>query len=212
MKQLKLIRSALTSMFAHLGYPGSEKWDRKKMLGQINKLPNLVDEDTDAGDHAELLDSLIEAVESGTPIHISNTAQEDDETMTEETPETTKPTKKVAKKKTVKKKAASASKPTKKVAKKATKKKTAAAPAKKVAKKKGPGVLSTIADLLQAASAKKPITKAEIAAKLEKAFPDRDPESMAKTVGVQVPSRISTERGIDVQTVKKDGTTAYFAK
>lgn len=63
----------------------------------------------------------------------------------------------------------------------------------KQGKKKGRGVIATIAQSIEDAG-KKGITKEEILGILTKAFPNREPESMKKTINVQVPNRISKER------------------
>jgi hypothetical protein len=88
-------------------------------------------------------------------------------------------------------------------------KKTLAAlkPAKPAAKKgggggkaktpRGEGVIATIVEILKKAP-KAGVTKAEIVAELSKRFPDRNPDSMTRTVNVQVPGRISREKGISV--------------
>jgi hypothetical protein len=60
--------------------------------------------------------------------------------------------------------------------------------------KKGPGVIATMVELLQGASAKAPLSKADLIAKLEKAFPDRP--NVSKTVSCQLGKRIEKEQGI----------------
>lgn len=84
-------------------------------------------------------------------------------------------------------------KPAKKSAKKEEKKPAAKkeAPAKK--KEKGPGVIQTIADLIEGAG-KKGISKDDILKELEETFPDKALDSMKGTINVQVPNRISRER------------------
>lgn len=82
-------------------------------------------------------------------------------------------------------------KPTKKADKKPAKKE--AAPVKKEKKEKGPGVIQTIADLIEN-SGEKGISKDKILEKLEKVFPDKALDSMKGTINVQVPNRISKER------------------
>lgn len=69
------------------------------------------------------------------------------------------------------------------------------AKAKKQATEKGPGVISTIADLI---NEKGPITKDKILKELTKRFPDRDPDAMIKTINVQLPNRMSRERGMNI--------------
>lgn len=58
------------------------------------------------------------------------------------------------------------------------------------------GVITSIEEFLMASTEAKPLTKKQITDKLAKRFPDRDPELMAKTVGVQIPGRIQRERGV----------------
>jgi len=67
-------------------------------------------------------------------------------------------------------------------------------------KKKKPGVISTIIEVLKKG---KPVTKEAILAVLTKRFPDRSAESMSKTINVQVPNRIAKEQGIKVEKTKK---------
>lgn len=62
---------------------------------------------------------------------------------------------------------------------------------------KGPGVISTIFTLVSD-SGKTGISKAEILAKLVEMFPDRAADGMEKTINVQLPSRMSKERGITI--------------
>jgi hypothetical protein len=82
---------------------------------------------------------------------------------------------------------------TKKSAKKPVKKAAAAKP------DKGPGVIASIVEFLQAASAKSALSKEALLGKLAKRFPDRSPDCMAKTINAQVPGRLRKERELDVQ-------------
>lgn len=84
--------------------------------------------------------------------------------------------------------------------KKATAKKKAAAGKKNAGEKKEkkPGVIATILDMITA----KPMTEDQIVAALVKKFPDRLEESMRKTVKVQLPNRMSKEKGVNI--VKDD--------
>lgn len=64
---------------------------------------------------------------------------------------------------------------------------------------KTPGVIDTIEAVLKAAGEKgKGVTKEQIADKLAKAFPDRERDAMLKTVNVQVPSRLKSDRNLKV--------------
>lgn len=58
----------------------------------------------------------------------------------------------------------------------------------------GPGVIVSIVEMIEKADPKVGISKEEILAELVKKFPERDKVKMSKTVAVQVPARISSER------------------
>lgn len=76
---------------------------------------------------------------------------------------------------------------------------------------KGPGVIATIEELLLGATKKEPITKEELVKALSKKFKERDADAMKKTVGVQVPSRIATERDLEVNVISTENGKAYWA-
>ena len=76
----------------------------------------------------------------------------------------------------------------------------------KKADKKGPGVISTIFTLVSD-SGKTGISKADILAKLVEMFPDRAEDGMEKTINVQLPSRMSKERGVTIKKLE-DGNFA----
>lgn len=73
------------------------------------------------------------------------------------------------------------------------------APKKGKAPPKAAGVIQCIADIVSAATAKKPITKEQIHEKLCKRFPDRDSDSLKTTVGIQVPSRLNKEKNLGIK-------------
>src|SRR5690606_3546912 len=73
------------------------------------------------------------------------------------------------------------------------------APPKKAGGEKGPGVIASIIEFLEAASEEKPLSKDKIVERLAKRFPDRDPESMSKTVAVQVPNRLKSDKGLNIK-------------
>lgn len=68
----------------------------------------------------------------------------------------------------------------------------------KKSEKKGHGVISTIFTLVSD-SGKTGISKADILAKLVEMFPDRAEDGMEKTINVQLPSRMSKERGVTIK-------------
>lgn len=148
-----------------------------KALKSIDaKIPWLEDEDKDV---EEIED--IEGMEDEDDDEDDQDDDEVEEIKTESVPE------KSAKKKEKSKKA---DKPTKE-------EKTDKPKGKKPEKakgKSGKGIIATIVSLLEKATKKQPITKAEIIDVLKKEFPDRDVRGMTRTVHVQVPGRISREK------------------
>ena len=61
-----------------------------------------------------------------------------------------------------------------------------------------PGIIASIVEFLQDATEEKPISKKKILEKLVKRFPDREADSMARTINVQVPNRIKNDKGLVV--------------
>jgi len=72
---------------------------------------------------------------------------------------------------------------------------------KKSTESKGPGVISTIFTLVSD-SGKTGISKADILAKLVEMFPEREAAGMEKTINVQLPSRMSKERGVEIKKIE----------
>lgn len=69
---------------------------------------------------------------------------------------------------------------------------------KKTTEPKGPGVIASIIELLQAATAKKPLSKSALLDKLVARFPDRTREAMHKTINCQVPFRLRKDKELEV--------------
>ncbi len=69
---------------------------------------------------------------------------------------------------------------------------------KKAGGPNGPGVIASIEEFLKETSADKPITKKGILKKLCKRFPDRDADSMSKTIAVQVPNRMNKDKSMGI--------------
>ena len=73
------------------------------------------------------------------------------------------------------------------------------------------GVIYTIAEALK--NSPNGLTKAEALTILVNVFEDRTVKSMASTVNVQLPSRLSKDKGFIIKSVKQeDGSTRYFYK
>jgi len=68
---------------------------------------------------------------------------------------------------------------------------------KKSTEPKSPGVISSIFDLIEK-SGKVGVLKTEILASLVTRFPDRTSDGMQKTINVQLPSRMSKEKNVEI--------------
>ena len=151
------------------------------------KIPWLEDEDKDVEE--------IEDIEGMEDEDVDDDEDDQDDDEVEEIKTESVPEKSAKKKEKPKK----ANKPTKeeKADKPTKEEKTDKPKGKKPEKakgKSGKGIIATIVSLLEKATKKQPITKAEIIDVLKKEFPDRDVRGMTRTVHVQVPGRISREK------------------
>ncbi len=61
-----------------------------------------------------------------------------------------------------------------------------------------PGIIASIQEFLLGASEDKPLTKKDLLKKLEERFPDRNSDSMSRTINVQVPNRLKVDKGLIV--------------
>jgi hypothetical protein len=64
---------------------------------------------------------------------------------------------------------------------------------------KDPGVIETILEIVEKANIEKGVSKKAILSKLVAKVPDRAPDGMSKTINVQLPTRMSRERGIAIE-------------
>ena len=180
---------AATKLFVDLGFPTASKWSAARLEKKIEGLPDIIDEDTEAGDSEDLLEKILAALDDDEGVKVVDsvpTEKEEEEVKTILGPgEGDKPPKKKKKKKEEPKEE---SKPL---------------PEKKPIRKGG--VIATIVEILEAASEKKPITKEDILGKLIKKFPGKEPASMMSTIKTQVPSRLKLAKGIIVEKNNEGG-------
>jgi len=171
---VKVSMKAAVKLFVDLGFPTAKKWSSSRLQKKVEGLPDIVDEDTDAGDSQPLLEQILTALDDGDGVDL--VAHEDSVDV--------------------------ADVPDKKATKKAPKS-AAKAPAKAPAEDNGKapkkvGVIATIIECLNGATEKKPVDKPTILEGLVKRFPDRKAEGMMSTINIQVPSRLKTDKQIVV--------------
>lgn len=188
---MKVALGQLKKMFVAMGYAAANGWDSAKMTEKLPKLAAMT-----AHKNAKPLTDKTLA-----KLHKELTAAGADVQISEEGAD-----------------AQLAKATTKPAGKAAAKAEAPAGEEKKAGKKKiesaggagKPGVIATIVDILTKASEQKPESKETIADKLAAAFPDRDRDSMMKTVSVQVPNRIGKEKGLTIEKARKDGRVWYW--
>ena len=187
----KVTKKALVKLFVDLGFPTATKWAVSRLQTKVEGLPDIIDEDTDAGESQELLDNLLVALDNEDEISVQEKedaspekedaspekedASPEKETFTAgpEDPETEPPK----------------SKP----------KSTDNGKPKKV------GVIASIVEILSAASETNPISKENLLHFLEKRFPERESKAMVSTISTQVPSRLKSAKGIIVSKDNEGG-------
>ena len=188
---MKVKREKAIELLSSLGFTGASKMTDGELTKKLNKLSKKVTDETTTEDDA--LDTLLDDVlENEGSVKVVNKTKKE-----KSSGGSGGKGKKASKKKTTKK-------ATKKATKKSTEKKSTTEK-KTPAKRAKVGVIATILSIIE----KKPTTKEKIVEQLAKKFPDRDPESMAKTVGVQLPTRLAKDRGVKIV---KDDKGRYSVK
>ena len=181
-----------------LGYHSCDSCSIKALTNRLNKLPVLMQEATNKvqGELKDVQRFVCDSLVAGSEIVVrTKNAGERTENMSTKT--------ETKGKKGKKGKAEEETKATK--APPAPTKEEEAAPKTKKGKPEkaagadGQGVIGSIIEFLEKATEKNPISKKELAEKLAKRFPDRDADGMAKTINVQVPSRLKAAKNLNIQ-------------
>lgn len=179
---MKVQKADAVKLFVALGFKAAVKWDDKKLTTQLNNMEAIVEEEGMDGvqnnaEQKKLLTTICKKLKNEEEIELevgkvkaAKPADEDEEGAETggEGGDEEDGEKKKGKK------------------------------AKKEKGPKAPGVISSIIEFLGKASAKKPLSKSDLADKLAERFPDKEKTSMASTINVQVPNRIRKDKGIEV--------------
>ena len=201
---MKVKKADAVRLFEALGFKTAADWPDQRFQDKLVKLPKLMEDESEHPEEEDLLKlakQLVKAVKAEEAVEIIGGNGKAKAEEAEEKP---------AKKGTAKPKAKATAKDEEEEEEKSdeeaednedgdelvpVKKK---APPKKAGGPKGPGVIGTIVGMLTKASEKKPVTKEQILDNLVETFPDRDRESMARTINVQIPNRIQNEKKLTV--------------
>ena len=204
---MKLQLKEAVKLFENLGFSTAPRWSKERLERKIDGLPDVIDEDTDAGESQQLLDDLLICLDNEDEVVIQETETEVEEVpvlneSTEEEPEEEEPEEEEpeeekvestlrARIKTLEAEVEELSKALAKAKKSGSRK------VKK--RKKKVGVISTIIDFLNEATEENPITKEGLHKRLVEKFPDRSYAGMMATVSSQVPSRLISDKGLEVE-------------
>lgn len=204
---MQVKKAELVSLFQELGFKTAESWPDQRFQDKLQKLPKMMeDEDSQPSDPdaLKLAKKLVKALNAEDEIEIVGSNGKA-KAEAEEAPA----------KKGSAKKAAKAEEPEEEEGEESETetnedgdevvpvKEKKKGPPKKAGGPKGPGVIGTIVSMLTKATEKKPVTKENILDKLVETFPDRDRESMARTINVQIPNRIQNEKKLTVHKNEK---------
>ncbi len=207
--------SALVALFVETGSKTAGEWSVKRMQEKVTKIAKVIGDDNapETKEGKATLKNLLAALESGEGIEI-----EDDSKTAAKTEDKPAPKKGKAKPAATEDDDAEETEdddaedsetededeepaPKKGKGKAKPAEKAKAKPAKKAEPKeeRGPGVIASIVEFLGAATEEKPINKDRLVEKLKKRFPDRQETAMMKTINVQVPNRLKTDKKINVK-------------
>lgn len=211
-KVLKVDRQEVVDLFKKLEYKDAESWGDDKIEAKIQKLSKVVDDDTDVeGAAGKLLKSLLTAVKDETEIKLTGEAaksskktskkedDEDDEESDEDSETNDDEDEDSEEEDSDEDDDDEEEDEYKKKSSKKKDGKKGKAPPKSAGGDGKPGVIASIVEFLEAATEDKPVSKDKMADKLAKRFPDRDRESMLRTINVQVPGRIKSDKGLNVE-------------
>lgn len=186
---MKVNKTELVSLLVELGIETAGKWPLARLQKRVDKLLELNDGEeplkAETKEGKKLLSALLAAAENKEEIEVVDDGGAEEENGAED-------------------------KPAKKGGKKGAKAEDGDKPAKKKAPRSAggdgkPGVIASIEEFVKKASKTKPITKEQVLEKLCERFPDRDKEAMAKTVNIQLPSRLNKEKELGIEKSDKGG-------
>ena len=206
---MQITRERALKLFSYFNYKTAGKWSSKRMEGKLAKLPDSIDIKLVKNSKVE---AILKEIINASSIEVTSADKEKKVDVKVTIPTKLKTTKKTAKKKTTAGPVSKKKETKKTVSKKTGKKKKSRFSKKKQAKtttkktEKTPGVIMSVLEFIQKDG---PISGKNILAKLVKRFPDRDPESMERTVP-RVPNHLATEKGI--KTIRKNDKGKYYIK
>ena len=193
-KTMTITRERALKLFEYFKYKTAGKWSSKRMEGKLANLPEIVDAVKVKNDNVK---SILKEIAGASSIEVVSGGKKKSEPKTEPVKKEKKETKKTTKKKSAKKSdKKEKSRFGKKKQTKITKQKT----------EKTPGIIMSVLEFIQNDG---PISAKKILAKLVKRFPNRNAESMERSIP-KVPGYLKSTKGIDK--IRKNDKGNYYIK
>ena len=206
---MKIKDTSAKKIFKALGFQTADSWDCVRLQKKINKLPEIIQDDVEIGDEKlmRLVDRILDTIQIGKEVIVAKKKSDKKAEKTNTKKSSGKTKKSKLDKATGKKKKGGGAKKDKseKSKKDKSKKSKSKATGTKKNKMKKVGVIATIVECLENG----PVSKETILKKLCKRFPDRPEEGMKRTIGIQVPTRLRSDKDLDVQ--RNDKGKYYIA-
>jgi len=195
---MQVLRDEMVELFQGMGYKNAKKWNKGRMDRHITELISMAQEsninvEIGTENEQELNVLLLKVVESNEEIEVvmEMKACQEEETEPQEEVETEEDDEEVE----------TGSQEEEEVTNKSSKKGKKNKESGGDKKEKKVGVIASIIEFYKEASEKEPITAGQVLDKLAKRFPERDPNSMKKTINVQTVGRLKSERDLELHKV-----------
>ncbi len=191
-------------IFEALGFKTANKWDRSRLEKKIQNLPDLTEGAKLDQKMQKRVNEILRALKQGRKIIVVDVADATADAKREQ--ELKDAEKREAKRKAEKK--AKDKKKAKVEVEKTAKKAAVKKQAKKAvaAKEKKPGVIMSVLEFIKS---RQPISEKQILVRLKQRFPDKNPESMERSIP-RIPGYLASNKGIDV--IGKNDKGQYIIK
>jgi len=202
----KVTVTRAVKIFEALGFKTAKQWDRARLEKKIQNLLTLTEGTELDQKMQKRVNEILRALKQGRKIIVVDVvdAPADAKREREVKDAVKREANRKAEKKVKDKKKAKAE--VKKTAKRDTAKKQAKKAVAVSGKEKKPGVIMSVLEFVKEG---KPISEKQILARLKQRFPDKNPESMGRSIS-HVPNYLTRNRGIDV--IGKNDKGQYVIK
>ena len=200
----EVTKTRVVKIFLALGFKTADKWDVFRLQKKIQNLPDLIEGAEFTDKMQKRVDRILNFLSQGQKIIVVDV---EDATADDKRKQEIKNAAERETKRKIEKKAKDKSK-VKTKAKKADKKDERKRQAKKAvaSKEKKPGIIMSVLEFIKSGQ---PISEKQILTKLKQRFPDKNPESMERTIP-QIPGHLRKHKDIDI--IGKNDKGQYIIK